>query len=191
MKQEMRIAVVGGGLGGLTAAILLQQAGFEVAVYEQANSLQRIGAGIHLHANLMRVMVAANVHQRMYSIGLTPKNWLSREWDTGKVLFEPSIDEWRGRYGLDHLIMHRGDMQSVLADAVLPGTLHFGKRLLDIDERLNGVRLTFADGTDAFADPSSGGIPTCVRHQQVVVGRSSPGARGSALHNLLPHARTR
>src|SRR5207237_10400747 len=86
-KEQLRIAVVGGGLGGTTAAILLQQRGYDVAVYEQAPQLQRIGAGIHLHANLMRVMKAIGVADAMYRIGISPRNWYSREWDTGRILW--------------------------------------------------------------------------------------------------------
>ena len=53
-----RVAIIGGGIGGLTAANALSQAGIEVAVYEAAGELKEIGAGVALHANAMRVLRA-------------------------------------------------------------------------------------------------------------------------------------
>ena len=51
-----RVAIIGGGIGGLTAANALSQAGIDVAVYEAAAELREIGAGVALHANAMRVL---------------------------------------------------------------------------------------------------------------------------------------
>ncbi len=55
MPSDLRIAIVGGGLGGLTAAILLQRLGYKPVVYEQAPQIARIGAGINLYANTTRI----------------------------------------------------------------------------------------------------------------------------------------
>ena len=57
MNRRNRIAVVGAGLGGLTCAAFLQREGFTVTVYEQAPAFSRIGAGIILSANVMKVLL--------------------------------------------------------------------------------------------------------------------------------------
>ena len=59
MTEDQTIAVVGAGLGGLTAAIALRQRGFDVTVYEQADRLGEIGAGIQLSPNASRVLIGA------------------------------------------------------------------------------------------------------------------------------------
>ena len=56
VQKKPRIAVIGAGLGGAAAAALLEQAGFNVRVYEQAPAFSRLGAGIHLGPNVMKVM---------------------------------------------------------------------------------------------------------------------------------------
>jgi 6-hydroxynicotinate 3-monooxygenase len=173
-RHKPRVAIVGAGLGGTTAGILLQQAGYSVTVYEQAPELQRIGAGIHLHANLMRVMKAIGVAGRMYEIGISPKNWYSREWDTGRILFEPSMEEWTRTYGMPHLVMHRGDMQAVLTEALRPESLRFGKRLVGLDEKPGGMRLAFADGTSAEADVVIGADGVNSKIREILLGPEDP-----------------
>jgi 6-hydroxynicotinate 3-monooxygenase len=174
-RRRARIAIVGAGLGGTTAGILLQRAGYPVTVYEQAPGLQRIGAGIHLHANLMRVMKAIGVADRMYEIGISPRNWYSREWDTGRVLWEPSMEEWTRTYGVPHLVMHRGDMQAVLTAALGSGSLQFGKRLVGLNDRSGGgMRLSFADGTSADADIVIGADGVNSKIREILLGPEDP-----------------
>ena len=88
MKRTTRVAVIGAGLGGMTVAGLLQRHGFSVKVYEQAPAFSRIGAGIHLSSNVMLVMRRLGIEKTLSDIGLHPDAFVSRQWDTGEVLFE-------------------------------------------------------------------------------------------------------
>ena len=72
MARGSRIAVIGAGLGGATAAALLQREGFQVRVYEQAWFFERIGAGIHVSANVMKVLRHLDAHHRLSQIGIHP-----------------------------------------------------------------------------------------------------------------------
>jgi 6-hydroxynicotinate 3-monooxygenase len=170
----LRIAIVGGGLGGTTAAILLQQSGYDVQVYEQAPEINRIGAGIHLHANVMRIMKAIGVDKTMLGIGLCPQTWLNRTWDTGDVLFAPPVQEWERQYGAPHLIMHRGDMQSVLTAALKPDSMKFAHRLVDLDERRDDLVLRFEDGTTAEADVVIGADGVNSKIREILLGPEAP-----------------
>jgi 6-hydroxynicotinate 3-monooxygenase len=184
-SRKPRIAVVGAGLGGTTAGILLQRAGYPVDLYEQAPSLQRIGAGIHLHANLMRVMLAIGVAERMYGIGISPKTWYSREWDTGRILWAPSMEEWEREYGVPHLVMHRGDMQAVLTEALDARSLHFDKRLVGLDEKPGAMRLAFADGTTADADIVIGADGVNSKIREVLLGPEDPTYTGFVAYRAI------
>jgi 6-hydroxynicotinate 3-monooxygenase len=185
MKKSPRIAVVGGGLGGTTAAILLQQSGFNAVVYEAAAKLERIGAGIHLHPNVTSVMQVIGVDQEMFRIGLSPKTWKSREWDTGTVLYEPDMAEWERDFGIPHLIMHRGDMQAVLTAALTPGSLSFGKRLVDLKEKGSSVELVFADGSREEADIVIGADGVNSKVREILLGPEEPTYSGFVAYRAI------
>src|SRR6516164_7979900 len=93
VRRGTNIAVIGAGLGGATAAALLQRAGFDVRVYEQARSFERIGAGIHVSANVMKVLRHLGAEQHLSRIGIHPDTFTSRKWDTGEILFELPLGE--------------------------------------------------------------------------------------------------
>ena len=167
MMSKPRIAIVGGGMGGLTAALLLQRSGYTPVVYEQARELARIGAGINLWPNTTRVLKALGLLESLRRIGTTPEVWLNCEWDTGRVYFSQPAAEWEKAYGAPHLILHRGDLQVELAEALQPGTVQFGKCLTGIDDRGSSITLSFADETSAEADIVIGadGINSLVREK--------------------------
>ena len=97
MDRKTRIAVVGAGLGGMTVAGFLQRAGFSVTVYEQAPAFSRIGAGIILSANVMKVLRRLGLEQMVVDIGIKANCYVSRAWDTGETMYRIDFDaEKRG-----------------------------------------------------------------------------------------------
>jgi 6-hydroxynicotinate 3-monooxygenase len=184
-QSRAKVAVVGGGLGGATAAILLQRSGRDVKVFEQATQINRIGAGIHLNANVMHIMRSVGLEAKMMNIGLSPERWLNRRWDNGEVLFEAPVKEWERKYGASHLIMHRGDLQSVLIDALKPGSIEFGKRLVDLDDAAAGVKLTFDDGTTAEADMVIGADGVNSRVREILLGPEEPTYTGFVAYRSI------
>jgi len=144
MRRTARIAVIGAGLGGMTVAGLLQRAGFTVNVYEQTSAFSRIGAGIHLTSNVMLVMRRLGIEQTLADIGLHPDAFVSRQWDTGEILLELPFDAAsEARYGAAYINVHRGDLHAVLATALAPGTIAFGRKLRDLDASGPSIRLAF------------------------------------------------
>jgi len=112
----------------MTVAGLLQRRGFRVKVYEQAAAFSRIGAGIHLSSNVMLVMRHLGIEKALSDIALHPDAFVSRQWDTGEVLFELPFDPAsEARYGAAYINVHRGDLHSVLESALEHGTGHSGK----------------------------------------------------------------
>ena len=186
MKQNTRIAVVGGGLGGLAAARLLQKAGVNAQVYEQAPTFMRLGAGIHVTPNVMKVMRAMGIEDALEAVGSTPDNWRSRDGVTGEILFELALGNIaRGRFGASYLTVRRGDMHELMLNSLQPGTIHFGKKLVDLDDTGDTINLKFEDGTSEEADLVIGadGIHSKIREK--LLGAERPNYTGDIAHRAM------
>src|SRR3989442_6445431 len=102
------VAVVGAGMGGLAVAACLQRIGMELRVYEQASRYSRIGAGIQMLPNAMKVLRRLRLEERLRQFAFAPRSHLNRVWDTGEVVVELPMPE--SRYDAPYLCMHRGDL---------------------------------------------------------------------------------
>lgn len=180
-----RIAIIGAGIGGTTAAVCLGKAGFDVKIYEQAPAFARIGAGINLTPNMMRLMAAIGVADRMVEVGLIPLRRVSRDWDTGAISYEIPVQTFPERYGAPLLLMHRGDLQEILCAAVAQGIIQFGKRLAGLAETGSALKLEFSDGSSAEADIVIGadGINSKVR--EILLGPESPSYSGYVAYRAI------
>ena len=153
MTHRKRVAVVGAGLGGLSAAGFLQRSGFAVKVYEQAPTFSRIGAGIILSANVTKVLRRLGLERALIAAGIKSHCYVSRAWDTGKTMYEIVFDEQsEERHGGPYVHIHRGDLHAVLERGVAAQTIAFDHRLVDLRERCGSMRLAFANGAVAEAD---------------------------------------
>ena len=116
-KGEVLIA--GGGIGGLTAALCLAQAGFAVSVLEQAAELAEVGAGIQLSPNASRVLHHLGLASALDACAFLPEGMEIRAWNTGKLISASVLgDRSRQAYGFPYYHIHRGDLLDVLLAAV-------------------------------------------------------------------------
>lgn len=147
------IAIIGAGMGGLTLAAALHQRGIAAQIYEQAPRFIRLGAGIQMSPNAMRVLRGIGLEPRIRATAFQPRSWTNRDWDTGALTNElPLGAEAEAKYGAPYLLMHRGDLHESLASRVPAERIALDKKLVDLDWRSSGVTLRFADGTSARAD---------------------------------------
>jgi 6-hydroxynicotinate 3-monooxygenase len=186
MKRETRIAVIGAGLGGATAAAWLQREGFQVRVYEQAQSFERIGAGIHVSANVMKILRGLGAEQRLRQIGIHTDIYTSRKWDTGDILFELPLGEIGERkYGAGYITVHRHDLHAAILEKVEPGTIAFGRRLVQATQDGNVVQMTFADGSEAEANVVIGADGVNSKLREAVVGPIQSRFSGAVAHRAI------
>jgi 6-hydroxynicotinate 3-monooxygenase len=182
----VQIAIVGAGLGGLVAGAMLERRGHDVRIYEQAADVQRLGAGINLGPNLMKVMRHVGVEQKLIDIGLEPAAWTSRDFATGNTMFRyPFQDASRKAFGATYLVIHRGDFHAVLSTIVRRGMIEFGMRLTELEERGGKVRLVFANGEQREADIVIGADGINSRVREVLLGPEVPKYTGYVAHRAI------
>ena len=186
MNRRTSVAIIGAGLGGMTAAAFLQRAGFEVKVYEQADAFSRLGAGIHLSANVMKIMRRLGIERTLAENGLRPDAFVSRAWDSGDIIFELTLDAAaEARFGAPYVNVHRADLHAVLESALDHGTVAFGHRLESLDERHDAVKLAFLNGMTATADIVIGADGVNSKVREALHGAATPRFTGHVAHRSV------
>ena len=111
--------IVGGGIGGLCAALCLLEKGWQVSVLEQAPALTEVGAGLQISPNGMKVLKALNLDTLVCAAGFEPEGTELRIGQTGNVIFEvPMKNSALRRWGAPYIQIHRADLLQILIDAV-------------------------------------------------------------------------
>jgi len=184
--DRVDIAVIGAGLGGAAAAALLAEAGFRVHTFEQAERFTRLGAGIHIGPNVMKILRQLGLESRLASIGAHPSHWFSRDGRTGEYLSAIPLGDYALKeYGAPYITIHRGDLHAEQIGALDESTLHFGYRLTALEEREDHVLLTFANGRQIEAGLVVGadGINSLIR--ETLLGAEKPRFSGWIGHRAL------
>ena len=160
------IGILGGGIGGLAAALALHRAGHEVRVFEQAQRFGRVGADINLTPNAVRALDGLGLGPALRATAARPQFRISRMWDTGEETSRlPMAEEAERKYGAPQLTMHRADLLAALENALPDGTIRLGHKAEEIDQDATGVTIRFAQGPQARVDALVGadGIHSVVR----------------------------
>src|SRR6478736_5513619 len=119
MAAKPRIALIGGGIGGLAAAIALRQRGFEPVVFEQADRLKEVGAGIQITPNATRVLRALGLEDAVAKRGFEPGFMLTRDMKSGRVLFRTQAKgAMAEKYDAGWFQIHRADLLDILTGAL-------------------------------------------------------------------------
>jgi len=164
----MKIAIVGGGIGGLTTALAMTQAGFAVTVHERASQLADQGAGITLAPNATRVLYHLGLGPDLEETSVTPPVTEYRHYRTGSVIMRMLTKDYRELYGAPYMRVHRWDLQHAMITRLTqtaPGALRLGSRVDRLTPRNGQVELAFADGRVETADlvVAADGIRSTIR----------------------------
>ena len=167
----MKALIAGGGIGGVTAALCLLDAGIEVELFERSAALTDIGAGIQISPNGVKVLERLGLKPALDAIAFRPEAIEMRLGPSGARVFAiPMRDEAVRRYGAPYYHVHRADLMTVLSEALrarAPNAARLNKELVAFTQSPTGVELAFADGTHAAGDVLVGadGIHSIVRMQ--------------------------
>jgi salicylate hydroxylase/6-hydroxynicotinate 3-monooxygenase len=183
LRNDLSVAIIGAGMGGLAAAGALRRIGCEVRVYEQARRFARIGAGIQMLPNSMKVLRSLGIEDRLRGFAFAPRSHLNREWDTGEIAAELPMPE--SRYGAPYLCMHRGDLHEALLSLVPAHLIQLDRQLVGLEQNERKVTLAFADGSRAEADLAVGadGVHSAMR--ELLFGPEAPIHRGRVAYRAV------
>jgi salicylate hydroxylase len=146
--MALRAVVVGAGVGGTGAALALARAGIDVQVYEQAQQLAEVGAGVSLAPNGLRMLERLGVGEGIGRLGARHVSTQLLLSDGRPVRHEPDQFARAGR----NVGIHRADLLGLLARQLPPGTVHTGHRCTGFSQDAASATVGFADGTIAKAD---------------------------------------
>jgi salicylate hydroxylase/6-hydroxynicotinate 3-monooxygenase len=185
--QKPTIAIIGAGIGGLTAAACLRRIGIDVRLYEQARGFTRLGAGIQQAPNSVRVLYALGLKDRLLAQAFQPETTDSRDHDTGHLTNSlPLGQSMLARHGVPYFLMHRGDLHAMLADLVPPEIINLDHKLDGVEQAVDGtVRITFTNGETATADAVIGadGVHSVVR--EFMLGKEQPRFTGRVAYRTV------
>ncbi len=141
----MTVDIIGAGIGGLTTAIALEQKGFKTRIFEQADSIKPVGAGIILANNAMQVFEKLGLREIIEENGNTISS-LNITKANLKTLSTVDLSYFEKKFKAKNIAIHRGVLQQILVDQLSPSSLILNHKLNKITKNPNGYSLEFQNG---------------------------------------------
>lgn len=161
-----RAIIIGGGIGGLCAAISQRRIGLDVEVYEQAEELRAVGAGLTIWANAIKALRKLGLADEVIKTGSKIERGELRT-ASGRVLSRSNPNELEQRFGEPTIAIHRADLHEILLAALPAETVHLNAKCVRFEQDEDGVSVRFADGREDRAPLLVGadGIHSIIRAQ--------------------------
>ena len=162
----LKVAVVGGGIGGLVLALALRERGIGCEVYEQADELREIGAAVALSANGTRELRRLGLGEQVEAVSVVPSALVIRRWDTGEVIADHPIGrdgDYEATFGAPYYGVHRVALLQALADRLADEGVHLGRRCVGVEEHALGRRAAVRGRLERRRPTSSSAPTACTR----------------------------
>jgi len=176
--KDIHIAIIGAGIGGMTAAVTLAQKGFKVNVFEQAPELSEVGAGLTVTPNATKGLIYLGLGQAMEKIGMAHDLQGVRHYQTKEMI----VPLKRGKhmlekYGAYQFQVHRADIHDILIESLekhSPGCVFVDHQLVGLDEKSDKVKLIFNNHAEYECDFVIGADGTRSIVRQSILGTDEP-----------------
>ena len=185
----MKIAIVGGGIGGLTAALALSQNAHDITVFERSAGIREIGAGVQISPNASRLLHSLGLGAAYSEISVNPHRVVLRRWEDDSIIRATDLDEsFLSQHQVPLANVARNELVEILGDAVAARanvTMKFSTHVVSVEPGDASSEVIFVDGSSQSFDIVIGadGIHSVVR--PCVGGIDKPRFSGSAAYRAL------
>ena len=185
----MKIAIIGGGIGGLTAALALSQNSHDITVFERSAGIREIGAGVQISPNAGRLLHSLGLGAAYSEVSVNPHRVVLRRWEDDSIIRATDLDEsFLSQHQVPLANVARNELVEIIGDAVAARTnvtLKFSTHVVAVEPGDSSSEVIFADGSSRSFDIVIGadGIHSVVR--PCVGGIDKPRFSGSAAYRAL------
>lgn len=161
--RKLKVALIGGGIGGLAAAVSLRQRGMDVQVFERSAQMKEVGAGLRLTPNALKALRAMGLEDEAVAVGVRIERGETLSWRSGRLISVQ--DTSAARFGATVLTIHRADLLEIFQRHIPDELVRLDARCTGVTQSANGAVAHFADGSEVEADVIIGadGIHSVVR----------------------------
>ena len=189
--SDKHIAIIGAGIGGMTAAVTLAKKGVKVSIFEQAPKLSEVGAGLTITPNATKGLMYLGLEKQMKEVGMAHKQQGVRHFETGEMIVPLERGEkMLEKYGAYQFQAHRADVHDVLIDELKlhnSNTIYTNHELIDLNEKNNSVELVFSNNETHEVDFVIGADGNRSVVRKIILGDDDPQFAGYvAWRGLVP-----
>ncbi|KAF9145265.1 hypothetical protein BG015_011952 [Linnemannia schmuckeri] len=149
--KRPKVLIVGGGLGGLTLGILLHKASIPFEIYERVIEVKPFGAAMYFNCTTANFFKQCGIYEEFVALG-KPISAMHICNEDRELEFSIDFEGHDEMYGADGYMFSRPQVYDLLLRQVPPKRIHFGKKVLTMEQGGNGVLVRFSDGTEAEGD---------------------------------------
>ena len=189
--SDKHIAIIGAGIGGMTAAVTLAKKGVKVSIFEQAPELSEVGAGLTITPNATKGLMYLGLEKQMKEVGMAHTQQGVRHFETGEMIVPLERGEkMLEKYGAYQFQAHRADVHNVLIDELKlhnSNTIYTNHELIDLNEKNNSVELVFSNNETYEVDFVIGADGNRSAVRKIILGDDDPQFAGYvAWRGLVP-----
>ena len=189
--SDKHIAIIGAGIGGMTAAVTLAKKGVKVSIFEQAPELSEVGAGLTITPNATKGLMYLGLEKQMKEVGMAHRQQGVRHFETGEMIVPLERGEkMLEKYGAYQFQAHRADVHNVLIDELKlhnSNTIYTDHELIDLNEKNNSVELVFSNNETHEVDFVIGADGNRSVVRKIILGDDDPQFAGYvAWRGLVP-----